>query len=105
MAPDAFSLATRMEGMTMRTQTFFSLLALSAPALAALPAAAQTPPLEIPGWCALITAPDGGYVTCDYRTRAQCLAALSGVGGICHENPAIDGPRLERGEKARGNRN
>jgi hypothetical protein len=38
-------------------------------------------------WCVLAQGPDGGYVSCGYATRAQCLEALSGVGGICHENP------------------
>jgi hypothetical protein len=39
-------------------------------------------------WCASIYGPDGGYVTCAYATRDQCVAAASGVGGICHPNPA-----------------
>jgi hypothetical protein len=39
-------------------------------------------------WCASIYGPDGGYVTCTYATRDQCVAAASGVGGICFANPA-----------------
>jgi len=64
-------------------------------ALSTAPVGAQAQPLEAAGWCALIYGSDGGYVTCDYRTREQCLAALSGVGGICHENPAADGRRMD----------
>jgi hypothetical protein len=51
-------------------------------------AAAQPARSEPADWCALIYGSDGGYVTCGYATRAQCVEALSGVGGICHENPA-----------------
>jgi hypothetical protein len=39
-------------------------------------------------WCGSMYGPDGGYVTCTYATREQCVAAASGVGGICFENPA-----------------
>jgi hypothetical protein len=53
-------------------------------------------------WCANVQGPDGGYVSCGYATRAQCLEALSGVGGICHENPA-SGP-VDRHPAERSNR-
>ena len=53
-------------------------------------------------WCALVQGPDGGYVSCGYATRAQCVDALSGVGGICHENP--DGGPLHRPPAERGHR-
>jgi hypothetical protein len=39
-------------------------------------------------WCALVQGPDGGYVSCAYSSWRQCQAALSGLGGICHLNPA-----------------
>src|SRR6266550_677404 len=58
-------------------------------ALAASVPPARAAAAEIPSWCALVQAPEGGYVTCSYFSRAQCAEALSGVGGICHENPAI----------------
>jgi hypothetical protein len=42
-------------------------------------------------WCGSMYGPDGGYVSCAYATREQCVAAASGVGGICFENPADAG--------------
>ena len=39
-------------------------------------------------WCASITGPEGGYVSCSYVSWQQCQAALSGLGGICYMNPA-----------------
>jgi hypothetical protein len=39
-------------------------------------------------WCGAMSGPDGGYVTCAYATREQCIVAASGVGGVCFENPA-----------------
>jgi hypothetical protein len=58
-------------------------------ALAASVPPARAAAAEMPSWCALVQAPEGGYVTCSYFSRAQCAEALAGVGGICHENPAI----------------
>jgi hypothetical protein len=39
-------------------------------------------------WCASVTGPDGGYVSCSYATGQECMTTLSGLGGICHPNPA-----------------
>jgi hypothetical protein len=39
-------------------------------------------------WCGSMYGPDGGYVTCSYATREQCIVAANGVGGVCYENPA-----------------
>jgi hypothetical protein len=39
-------------------------------------------------WCGSMYGPDGGYVTCSYATREQCVMAANGVGGVCYENPA-----------------
>jgi hypothetical protein len=36
-------------------------------------------------WCI----PRDSYVQCDYATREQCVAAASGIGGSCRQNPQI----------------
>jgi hypothetical protein len=41
-------------------------------------------------WCALTTI---GLNDCSYDTYAQCMATLSGVGGVCSEN--LQAPRYE----------
>src|SRR6266700_898082 len=48
----------------------------------------DAPALADGAWCGSMYGPDGGYVTCTYATREQCLVAASGAGGICYENPA-----------------
>jgi hypothetical protein len=53
---------------------------------------ADTPALADSAWCGSMYGPDGGYVTCTYATREQCVVAASGVGGVCYENPANAGP-------------
>jgi Protein of unknown function (DUF3551) len=50
-------------------------------ALVAAPSRAQA------GWCASVTGPDGGFVSCGYKSWQQCRAALSGQGGICYPEP------------------
>ena len=40
-------------------------------------------------WCSR----QGGMWSCGYQTRAQCEAAVSGVGGYCTRNPNYRGPR------------
>jgi hypothetical protein len=50
-------------------------------ALVAVPIGAQA------GWCASVTGPDGGFVSCGYTSWQQCQAALSGQGGICYRSP------------------
>jgi Protein of unknown function (DUF3551) len=39
-------------------------------------------------WCASVQGPDGGFVTCGYKSWQQCRAALSGQGGICYPDPS-----------------
>jgi len=87
----------------MTPRSLVSLPAMSA-ALAVWAYAAAAQPLDAPSWCALVQGPDGGYVACEYRTRAQCLAALTGIWGICHENPSGDGRRIEQDGKPRAHR-
>ena len=48
----------------------------------------NAPALADGAWCGSMYGPDGGYVTCSYATREQCVVAASGVGGVCYENPA-----------------
>ena len=50
-------------------------------ALVAAPSPAQA------GWCASVTGPDGGFVSCGYTSWQQCQSAVSGQGGICYPNP------------------
>jgi hypothetical protein len=50
-------------------------------ALVAAPISAQA------GWCASVTGPDGGFVSCGYASWQQCRAAVSGQGGICYPEP------------------
>jgi hypothetical protein len=50
-------------------------------ALVAAPGSAQA------GWCASVTGPDGGFVSCGYTSWQQCRAAVSGQGGICYPEP------------------
>lgn len=41
------------------------------------------------GWefCSLVYLKGGADPMCNYRTRAQCEAYISGLGGSCFENP------------------
>jgi hypothetical protein len=51
--------------------------------------AAQADPYR---WCADYTALGGiGARNCYFITLAQCRATISGVGGMCVENPFYDG--------------
>jgi uncharacterized protein DUF3551 len=47
------------------------------------PAAAATYP-----WCARFATMAG---ECSFETREQCIETLSGIGGICHQNPGYAG--------------
>jgi hypothetical protein len=42
-------------------------------------------------WCAFY---DEWTYNCGFVTMAQCLATISGVGGVCRRNP-YPGPRIE----------
>jgi hypothetical protein len=47
-------------------------------------------------WCAWY---DEWTYNCGYATQRQCLATISGVGGMCKPNPygpPADGPRARR---------
>jgi uncharacterized protein DUF3551 len=39
-------------------------------------------------WCASVPGPDGGFVSCGYKSWQQCRAAISGQGGICYPDPS-----------------
>src|SRR5262252_5083108 len=41
-------------------------------------------------WCALL---DGDEQQCNYNTQQECLATVSGVGGVCIMNPAAAAPQ------------
>jgi Protein of unknown function (DUF3551) len=62
-------------------QVAFALGIAVVAALVASPGSAQA------GWCASVTGPDGGFVSCGYTSWQQCRAAVSGQGGICYPAP------------------
>ena len=71
----------------MRIKTaYISASLLIAVALAAVsnPAAAEI----IYPWCAVYSEKSVGATNCGFSTLAQCRATLSGLGGICVQNPA-----------------
>jgi len=38
-------------------------------------------------WCSHYTSGDvGGAISCGFVTREQCLATVSGIGGVCEQN-------------------
>ena len=43
-------------------------------------------------WCAHYGALGMGATNCGFSTRAQCLATISGIGGICQTNPRYQPP-------------
>ncbi len=62
--------------------------------------AAPTPAraeIEYP-WCAQYSEASVGATNCGFVTYGQCRATLSGLGGICYENPRYrpDAPRARR---------
>lgn len=63
------------------------------------PGAMAQAPTTPTDWCASVQGPDGGYVSCGYVSYDQCVAALSGIGGVCHPNPQRGGtaPRTPSG--------
>ena len=83
----------------MRIVTTFAVI------VAALSAAAQAAPAqarEYP-WCARY---DVWTYNCGFATFQQCLATISGAGGICTPNPravAIGDERPRRHKRARAN--
>jgi Protein of unknown function (DUF3551) len=37
-------------------------------------------------WCAIYYKGGGGTPRCDFATRDQCIASVSGIGGLCVQN-------------------
>jgi hypothetical protein len=64
--------------------------------LAGTPAQASN---EYP-WCAHYGALGMGATNCGFSTRAQCLATISGIGGICQTNPRYEPPRRTKARRA-----
>jgi hypothetical protein len=56
-------------------------------ALLAEPVRAQSLP-----WCAIMD--NDGTTQCNYYTQQQCLQSVSGIGGVCVNNPAGTAPQL-----------
>ena len=43
-------------------------------------------------WCAqYFERSGGGGTNCGFVTHAQCMATVSGIGGVCYENPRYRG--------------
>jgi hypothetical protein len=51
-------------------------------------------------WCAYYGALGMGATNCGFATRAQCQAAISGVGGFCQTNPRYVPPRRGKARRA-----
>jgi hypothetical protein len=45
-------------------------------------------------WCAMYMGgrSSGGFRSCYYATREQCMETLSGIGGLCVESPYYHAP-------------
>jgi hypothetical protein len=63
--------------------------------VAASPAAAQEPY----AWCAQYRPPLDA-TNCGFVSYQQCMATITGIGGICYRNPAYPGPRAPRKRSA-----
>lgn len=50
-------------------------------------------------WCAYYNM-YGGAENCGFSTRAQCRAAIAGVGGICQTNPRYQPPVSRSGRRS-----
>jgi hypothetical protein len=66
----------------MRISAFVALMLMTAAALAPRPAAAFNYP-----WCATYYDVSLGMKSCAFTSYEQCMATVSGVGGICAQNP------------------
>jgi hypothetical protein len=51
-------------------------------------------------WCAHYGALGMGATNCGFSTRAQCLATISGIGGICQTNPTYEPPRRSKARRS-----
>ena len=59
-------------------------LTLLLPLIAAEPAGASDAGWEV---CSLVYLKGAAEPSCNFRTHAQCQAAISGLGGSCFDNP------------------
>jgi hypothetical protein len=64
----------------MRILILFGAVIVGALAIS-LPAHAQNHP-----WCAHFARGAGGPTNCGFETREQCMATVSGIGGLCARN-------------------
>jgi Protein of unknown function (DUF3551) len=72
----------------MRTVVLITLTGLAVAGLTC-PSAAQSA-YDYP-WCGL-RGDRGGGQSCYFATREQCETTLSGIGGVCIQNPGYRGP-------------
>jgi hypothetical protein len=61
------------------------LLLIAAALLGENLAASAQSPNSYP-WCAIYYKDGGGTPRCDFATRDQCIASVSGIGGLCVQN-------------------
>jgi len=66
-----------------------ALLALPALILAGSLDATPAPAAPVYPWCARYSTTGG---ECSFDTFQQCLETLSGIGGVCIDNPSYPGP-------------
>jgi len=73
--------------------------ALAALAVSA-PSASQADPYR---WCAVYggSGDHGGGTNCGFVTLRQCMATISGVGGVCQPNQFYTGPDEKPARRAR----
>jgi hypothetical protein len=82
------------------TTAWISTTIAIAAALASAPksAAAET----IYPWCAIYSERTVGATNCGFTTLAQCRETLSGLGGMCAQNPAYAAAPSQARPKRRG---
>jgi hypothetical protein len=68
----------------MRISILVALMLTATAAIAPRPAAAA---YNYP-WCATFYDPSRGMKSCSFTSFEQCMAMVSGVGGICSTNPS-----------------
>jgi Protein of unknown function (DUF3551) len=73
--------------MTKSGLTLFAIVFLASLAASGRPAAA----IEYP-WCAQYGGMGDGGRNCGFSTLAQCMATVSGIGGVCERNLFYEGP-------------
>lgn len=76
-------MATKMTAWLAAGTMLAALVTVSSPARAEI----------IYPWCAQYSDKTGsGGTNCGFVTVQQCRDTISGIGGICYENPAYSGP-------------